>query len=240
MSRIITIATALAILAASFAVPATATKPAPEHKVTICHGTASETNRWIKLNVDIASSGYVKGGHHKDQGASHGSYHRQGKDIIPPYTYGDFSYPGQNWNSRTQAIWENGCKVPPPPPVVRFKPQANYFVCGDPRVFFVLNNRKSREVSAHYRITFTTAHTREVRTVSKVVPPGVWMRLYPRWVKGRSIVSVTVTPTAGPARVAFPAVVTTLLNERIPRATPWGEGRCPASLASVKRGALIR
>ena len=78
-------------------VPAAATPPAPTHKVTICHATASESNPYVKINVDIASSGYVKSGHNDHD-----------KDIIPPYTYGDFSFPGKNWPS---PIYDNGCKV---------------------------------------------------------------------------------------------------------------------------------
>lgn len=82
------------------ATPAQATKPAPEHKVTICHATASETNPYVQITVDIASSGYLKAGHSSHEG-----------DIIPPYTYEDFSFAGQG----DQSILANGCEVPGEP-----------------------------------------------------------------------------------------------------------------------------
>lgn len=88
-----------AVMIGSTAVVATATKP-PDHKVTICHATGSQTNPYVVINVDIASSGYLKAGHdlHDD-------------DIIPPYTYGTFSYPGKNWTASGQTILANGCRL---------------------------------------------------------------------------------------------------------------------------------
>ena len=81
-------------------VAAQATAP-PDHKVTICHATASATNPFVQISVDIASSGYLQAGH---------SLHAD--DIIPPYTYGDFSYPGLNWDTAHRAIYDNDCKAP--------------------------------------------------------------------------------------------------------------------------------
>jgi hypothetical protein len=88
-----------AVMIGSTAVVASATKP-PDHKVTICHATGSSTNPFVIINVDIASSGYLKAGHdlHDD-------------DIIPPYTYGTFSYPGKNWTASGQTILANGCRL---------------------------------------------------------------------------------------------------------------------------------
>ncbi len=80
------------VLVLAGATSALATKPAPEHKVTLCHRTGSATNPYVIITTDIASDGYVKHGH---------TYHEQignglGGDIIPAYTYGDFSFPGKN------------------------------------------------------------------------------------------------------------------------------------------------
>ena len=57
---------------------ALATAPGSDgnHKVTICHATASQTNPYVVETVDIASSGYLQGGHNNHDG-----------DIIPPYMY---------------------------------------------------------------------------------------------------------------------------------------------------------
>lgn len=84
-------------------VPALATKP-PQHLVTICHATPPDTaaQGWVQITVDVASVGYKHSGHESEHDA----------DIIPPYSYDDFSYPGKNWSEEGQAIWRNGCEVP--------------------------------------------------------------------------------------------------------------------------------
>jgi hypothetical protein len=78
----------------------------PEHKVTICHATPPDTaaQGWNVLEVDVASVGYQHQGHESEHDA----------DIIPPYEYGDVSYPGKNWDAEGQAIWENGCQAVTP------------------------------------------------------------------------------------------------------------------------------
>ncbi len=87
------------------------------HKVTICHATSSETNPYVRPTVDIASAGYPNNtsghaGHGRDgvwyPGAKADGF--DWGDIIPPYTYGDFSYAGLNWTTAGQAIYNNGCK----------------------------------------------------------------------------------------------------------------------------------
>jgi hypothetical protein len=95
-----------AIIAMALGSVATATPPASEHKVTICHAAPPDTaaQGWREIDVDIASSGYLRGGHQEEHDA----------DIIPPYTYKDFSYPGKNWDAAGQAIYANGCAVPDP------------------------------------------------------------------------------------------------------------------------------
>jgi hypothetical protein len=111
---------ALAVLVAALAAPsaALATKPAPEHKVTICHRTNSNTNPYVLITVDIASSGHLKGGHdteHEGPVWNPGlkAKHIEWGDIIPPYTYQDVSYPGRNM-ADGGAILEAGCKVETP------------------------------------------------------------------------------------------------------------------------------
>jgi hypothetical protein len=46
----------------------------------------------VVITTDIASDGYVKGGHDSHDQVGNGL----GGDIIPAYTYQDFSYPGKN------------------------------------------------------------------------------------------------------------------------------------------------
>jgi len=79
-----------------------------DEKVTICHATASDTNPFVQEQPDHDS--IVKESGHD----SHPD------DIIPPFSYvdGDVTkhYPGKNWDGQGQAIWGNGCNVPPPAP----------------------------------------------------------------------------------------------------------------------------
>jgi hypothetical protein len=105
---------------AALAAPAAtlATQPAPDHKVTICHRTNSNTNPYVIITVDIASSGHLKGGHDTEHEGPVWNPTLKGQkiewgDIIPPYTYLDFSYPGQNM-AEGSAILEAGCTVETP------------------------------------------------------------------------------------------------------------------------------
>jgi hypothetical protein len=114
---LIAVLTSAALVMAVGMGTALATKPNPEHKVTICHAIPPDTaaNGYHAITVDVASVGYQHSGHESEHGA----------DIIPPYEYTDvdgdtFSYPGKNWTEAGQAISRNGCNLPdqpPPPPV---------------------------------------------------------------------------------------------------------------------------
>ena len=111
------------IVGAAIAAPsaALATKPAPDHKVTICHRTNSDTNPYVVITVDIASAGHLKHGHDTEHegpiwNPTLKDQHIEWGDIIPPYQYLDFSYPGQNWDAEGQAIYANGCETPDPGP----------------------------------------------------------------------------------------------------------------------------
>jgi hypothetical protein len=97
-------------------ITASATQP-PDHKVTLCHATDSETNPYVVITVDIKSAGEAMNakGH-----ASHtGPIFQPGDkakgidwgDIIPPYTFFGFSFPGLNATPEGLDILANGCKV---------------------------------------------------------------------------------------------------------------------------------
>ena len=82
---------------------ASATKPDPSHKVTICHATASDSNPYVQITVDVAS--IVGDSGHGHSGVNAG-------DIIPPFAMDGYVYSGNNWDDVGQAIWANGCNVP--------------------------------------------------------------------------------------------------------------------------------
>lgn len=115
------LAIALAILP-SMAL-ATKTDPNADHKVTVCHRTGSEAggnqhNGYDAITVDIASSGYVKGGHPGHDQVGNGP----GGDIIPAYDafaksgkdWVDFHFSGKNLDTvirgqTGQSILDAGC-----------------------------------------------------------------------------------------------------------------------------------
>jgi hypothetical protein len=103
-----------ALLIAAVAAPALATPPQSDgfHKVTICHALPdSASHDYNVITVDIASSGYVKGGHYVAPGDN--SKHAEGGDIIPPYDYvrkdgSPFHFDGQNYGDG-QVAFDLGC-----------------------------------------------------------------------------------------------------------------------------------
>lgn len=76
----------------------------PEHvEVTLCHATPPDT----------AANGYQQITTDDDGALGHAAQHSA--DIIPPFSYYGGSFPGLNWDSEGQAIFNNDC-VPPEPP----------------------------------------------------------------------------------------------------------------------------
>jgi hypothetical protein len=80
---------------------ASATKPDPLHKITICHATASATNPYVVITVDIAS--IVGDSGHGHSGVNEG-------DIIPPFDMDGYVYGGHNWDSAHYPA--AGCVLP--------------------------------------------------------------------------------------------------------------------------------
>ena len=164
------------------ALPAVATQP-DDHQVPVCHALpASASHAFNLITVDIASSGYVKGGHH-EPGGSIGPKHSRGGDIIPPYTYRGFVYPGQNWTARGQAIYENGCK-----PVVTYDMTATITICGDPKADITLVNGSN--VPRSFRVRYVRAKDGTVANFRKTVPANTTKHLTRRWVAGHTMVWV--------------------------------------------------
>ena len=120
MKRAVAVAVAVCGLAAAAGLATAALNQGGEPvvrgatKVTICHATSSETNPYVQESVDDDS--IVKENGHDSHPA----------DIIPPFSYVDGGqtnhYPGKNWDTQGQAIWTNGCDVPPPTPLQPVQP----------------------------------------------------------------------------------------------------------------------
>lgn len=109
----------LLTLVCVLATPAAAT---PQNKVTICHATSSVNNPYVQNTVN--ENAIVKpNGHGTHTGPVFPQ--RGWGDIIPSYEYnndhgGTSIYPGLNWTTDGQAVWNAGCLVvitePPVPP----------------------------------------------------------------------------------------------------------------------------
>jgi uncharacterized repeat protein (TIGR01451 family) len=84
-------------------------------KVRICHATSAEKNPYVSNEPAIANNGDLRGGHLEHTGPVFPA--PNWGDIIPPYNYGDGqTFPGYNWSEQGQAIYGNGCDLPPQPP----------------------------------------------------------------------------------------------------------------------------
>ena len=80
-----------------------------EDKVTICHSTSSHSNPYITNNPDKSADVSGHDGHngpvwYPGIGTTWG-------DIIPPFAYIGGTYPGKNWDTTGQAIWNSGCQA---------------------------------------------------------------------------------------------------------------------------------
>lgn len=108
-------------------------------QVIICHATRSTSNPYVEENPNITNNGDLDGGHLKDTGAVYPA--TNWGDIIPPYSYTycadnsyklvgstckknsnpdetpiTYSYPGLNWTTGGQAIYNDECLYEAPTP----------------------------------------------------------------------------------------------------------------------------
>lgn len=112
---VLLVAALLATITLTFPVGSvSATPPDPEHKVTICHRTNSDTNPYVKITVDESAVDGQKGADHfgEHKGPIWNSSLKAQKiewgDIIPPVS---LYHSGQNWTAEGQALLANGCQT---------------------------------------------------------------------------------------------------------------------------------
>ena len=103
------------VLSAAFDRSAGATPPNPEHKVTLCHATASSSNPYTVIEVDVASVQFEgHDGHNGPIFYAEIPKDEQWGDIIPAFDYGDgMQYAGKNWPAG-QPIVDAGCVLATP------------------------------------------------------------------------------------------------------------------------------
>src|SRR6202795_624247 len=88
--------------------------------VALCHASTIGWNpyQYVTVNVDSLDAAQTVGGHASHTGPIYDAHAPQDSwgDIIPPFTYGDFSYPGLNWTTKGQLVFRghnhghpNGC-----------------------------------------------------------------------------------------------------------------------------------
>jgi outer membrane biosynthesis protein TonB len=79
-------------------------------KVKICHATASQSNPYVSIEIDSSS---IENPKDKKYLNGHGEHE---KDIIPPFSFNESTFPGKNWDDTGQVIWKNDCKIITPTP----------------------------------------------------------------------------------------------------------------------------
>jgi hypothetical protein len=94
---------------------ASASRPNPEHQVTLCHRTDSNTRPYVQITVDVASV-RKEHGHDGHDGPVWNdtlkARHIKWGDIIPAFDYDGQHYPGKNLTPDGLAILHGGCRVP--------------------------------------------------------------------------------------------------------------------------------
>jgi len=95
----------------------------PQNDVRICHsagGSGTYTNPTVNANGSV--DGHA------------GGSHQNGNDIIPSFYWQEDEsinfFPGQNWDTQGQAIWNNGCVAPTPVDCVMSEWSACSATCG--------------------------------------------------------------------------------------------------------------
>jgi hypothetical protein len=145
-----------AVVAVSVVVATTAfAVKAPHVKVDVCHATASQTNPYVLITVNVNSVGVANdlNGHAGHEG-----------DIWASFVFDGVTYPGQG----DQSILENGCSVPNGPPaliaVTPVPPVPTPATCDDPEQITLVQLEKVEGVDytpegeqvgpGHFKVTF--------------------------------------------------------------------------------------
>ncbi|MFC5858327.1 hypothetical protein [Agromyces flavus] len=138
----------------------------PVDKVTICHRTDSYSNPYVVItpaaNAEVGGQPSAIG--HGEEHLGPIFYpdipkHTEWGDIVPAFYYNDGGesdpefFPGLNWDAEGQAIYENDCALPQPPPPPTMK--VEYTTCvgydgDDPSLTVTLEGLRA---NLDYRVT---------------------------------------------------------------------------------------
>ena len=189
------LALALTFAAAGLAAPVAAT-PGNPHKTTVCHRTASDSNPYVLITVDVASLPA-----HLNNLPGHPEKH--GRNDFLPFANGRcYQDPGQPVSDFTATGWLAG-------------------PCADPRVRAHMDNTAS-DTTAVYRIKYRDG--RNIRkTFRKEVGPGEYRKSFWLWVYGQGQVVRLVVWEKG-NRLATRRVLDRVTIKG--NALPWGTKDC--------------
>lgn len=100
-----------------FGLTATSASAAPQDKITICHRDANNKKPYGPKAITVSENSILKpNGHATHTGPVWDPTLKglgiQWGDIIPPFDFDGGSFPGLNWTTAGQAIFNNNCQIP--------------------------------------------------------------------------------------------------------------------------------
>lgn len=170
MKRLATLVALVMALSVATVAPATATRGV-DHKVGLCHRTASDSNPYVFIEVDVASLPA-----HLNNLPGH------------PQKHGRDDYLASAWQVQHRTCAEepssSGTKAEVGPLMLSRAPKARFIgPCADPRLKAAFINLSDEPVT--FRWSFRRGRNGERRVVTKTVAPFTVKVTKWRWVLGR-------------------------------------------------------
>jgi len=148
-------------------------------KVTICHSSSSSSNYYV---INTPNKSGDLNGHASDNGPVwYPGITVVWGDIIPPFNYLDGgvvkNYPGLNWSTEGQAIWNNDCEIPERKATIKVIKQFTNIGDADQTVFPIsisgngqITGSTTGSISSSVSVTFEV--TPGTYSVSETLPDG--------------------------------------------------------------------